>query len=541
MLWLFFDLLAHSTVILGVAELVCCIPGLSAATRHRLRLFGFALLLCWPLLALVIPDIRMPWFDDRAASASVAIDAVVRQQQNVTSRSSAMRWLPIVWAGGSCAWILYYLVGCVVVGRLRRRAIVLNGLEWSGLLANVSLEMGGSKNRTQLLESQRITTPFVFGWRQKAILLPLGCRDWPARVRRSVLAHEVAHIKRRDLSAQSFAQIVTALWWFQPLAWLMLKRLRADSEFACDELVLRSGVAPSDYAGDLLCIASQFRDCGPIAASMIPMASTHLAARVGAILATPVRRTSAGLYAVCACAIAGTAIAASALSVNQSHNVKLSGGNMIRRIVPAGLLVSTGLSAASISGTLYSQSGNTIAEATATLVNADTQFRQQARSDSEGRFTFTTLPAGQYILCVDKPGFASLFREFALADGTSIQKGLTLHPGEQTVAKAVSPQPGSPGVLHINAARQLVNLVKQVQPVYPPGAKAAGLQGKVQLEAVISKEGVPLDIRVVSSPSDELTQASLEAVRQWRYRPTLLNGQPVEISTEVTVSYALAP
>ena len=83
------------------------------------------------------------------------------------------------------------------------------------------------------------------------------------------------------------------------------------------------------------------------------------------------------------------------------------------------------------------------------------------------------------------------------------------------------------------------NLIRKVQPVYPAGPKANHIQGEVDLEMVISKEGVPLDIRVVSSPDDELTQSALEAVRQWRYRPTLWNGNPIETVTKVTVNYTL--
>ena len=84
------------------------------------------------------------------------------------------------------------------------------------------------------------------------------------------------------------------------------------------------------------------------------------------------------------------------------------------------------------------------------------------------------------------------------------------------------------------------NLISKVQPVYPPAAKKAGIQGVVLLDVTISKDGMPEDIQVLSSPNDDLTQSAEDAVRQWRYRPTLLNGQPVTIIAEVKVSYTLA-
>ena len=62
----------------------------------------------------------------------------------------------------------------------------------------------------------------------------------------------------------------------------------------------------------------------------------------------------------------------------------------------------------------------------------------------------------------------------------------------------------------------------------------------MSLDTVIFADGVPQEIRVISSPNDDLTQSALDAVRQWRYSPTLLNEQPVEVVTEVVVNYTLS-
>lgn len=98
----------------------------------------------------------------------------------------------------------------------------------------------------------------------------------------------------------------------------------------------------------------------------------------------------------------------------------------------------------------------------------------------------------------------------------------------------------NPKLLRVRGAFEENKLINKVQPVYPAAAKAAGVQGTVELDVVISKEGVPEDIRVLSSPDDDLTQSALDAVRLWRYSPTLLNGEPVEILTEVIVNYTLS-
>lgn len=82
-------------------------------------------------------------------------------------------------------------------------------------------------------------------------------------------------------------------------------------------------------------------------------------------------------------------------------------------------------------------------------------------------------------------------------------------------------------------------LLNKVTPQYPPIARAARIQGNVVLKAIIGKEGTIQDLQLVSG-HPMLVPAAIEAVRQWRYRPYLLNGQPVEVETSVTVIFVLA-
>jgi periplasmic protein TonB len=82
-------------------------------------------------------------------------------------------------------------------------------------------------------------------------------------------------------------------------------------------------------------------------------------------------------------------------------------------------------------------------------------------------------------------------------------------------------------------------LVHRVEPPYPPLAKAARIQGAVQLRAMISKQGTIKNLQVLSG-HPMLAGAAVEAVRQWRYRPYVLNGEAVEVETEVTVNFVLS-
>ena len=82
------------------------------------------------------------------------------------------------------------------------------------------------------------------------------------------------------------------------------------------------------------------------------------------------------------------------------------------------------------------------------------------------------------------------------------------------------------------------SLIRQVRPPYPPLAKQARIQGAVVLEAVISKEGIIINLKVISG-HPWLIPSALDAVRQWRYKPTLLNNEPVEVLTNIRVNFSL--
>jgi protein TonB len=83
------------------------------------------------------------------------------------------------------------------------------------------------------------------------------------------------------------------------------------------------------------------------------------------------------------------------------------------------------------------------------------------------------------------------------------------------------------------------NLIYRVQPIYPALARQARIQGTVELRAIISKAGTIENLTVVSG-HPMLVKSAIEAVRQWRYRPYLLNGEPIEVETEVTANFVLS-
>lgn len=110
----------------------------------------------------------------------------------------------------------------------------------------------GIGRRVDAFLSPRRDTPMTWGILRVRLLLPKGASDWDDRRLHAVLLHELSHVRRFDTVTHVLAQIVHAVYWFHPLVWAAARRLRAECERACDDLVLESGVKPSEYAEELL-------------------------------------------------------------------------------------------------------------------------------------------------------------------------------------------------------------------------------------------------------------------------------------------------
>jgi len=100
------------------------------------------------------------------------------------------------------------------------------------------------------------------------------------------------------------------------------------------------------------------------------------------------------------------------------------------------------------------------------------------------------------------------------------------------------PKPEAPQRVTVGGQVQAAKLINKVPPSYPEVAKSARVTGTVVLHAVISKDGGIQRLQLVSGPP-LLAKAAMDAVTQWRYRPTVLNGQPVEVDTTIDVVFSL--
>jgi TonB family protein len=383
--------------------------------------------------------------------------------------------------------------------------------------------------RALIAASTEIASPITLGIQYPTLLLPphldttLLSEDLDA-----ILAHEFAHMRRRDFAKNLLYQLLSLPIAFHPILWLTRSRISETRELICDAMAANAVAGRQRYARSLLRLAAQFSQ------------SSHAP--------TP-----------------------HAIGIFDAHPFK----NFERRVMnlthhPIELRGTTRFAATALSVVLI---GGACTSALA--------FRQQVAAPQPQT---TTVPPtikidlapirvvqptikldlapirvapSKVVIGVPRPtvGQPAPSIKIEMADASDLNpvvKVLTnvvvepaqikVHTNVHTDIKAstqTNTQTSTESALHIGAGDLAGNALTQPQPVYPADAKAAGIQGTVLLDAVIGKDGKISSLKLVSGPP-ELTKAAWAAVKQWTYKPYLLNGDPVAVETTITVNFALA-
>ena len=196
----------------------------------------------------------------------------------------------VVWLLGAAAFLARSLVGLWGMQRLARHSQAVTRGALLALLHKGCARLD-IQRPVRLLVSRRAVIPMTWGWRRPVVLLPAASSDWSTERQTVVLRHELAHVRRADVVTQLIAQVVCAIYWFNPMAWIGAHRLRVERERACDDEVLRMGTRPSVYATHLLEIAGAFRAPALSAPAAVAMAKrSQVEGRLLAILDPTARR-----------------------------------------------------------------------------------------------------------------------------------------------------------------------------------------------------------------------------------------------------------
>ena len=242
----FLGALAAKATVLSAAALLCLFVSRrsEAGTRHLICRAFFSALLSLPVLQSVLPA----WLPESAVP--LWLHAVASTGQASDGPAALPVW-GTIWITGMVFVLARLGIGFVSLKRAFRRGAPLLDAAWLLDLADACSQFDLRPQRIRLSVAG-VNSAVTFGFWRPVILLPPAATEWDALSRRTVLLHELAHIRGRDWLWNCLAQIALALFWFHPLVWVLYGVLRREEELACDDAALHRGIAPEIYAGVLL-------------------------------------------------------------------------------------------------------------------------------------------------------------------------------------------------------------------------------------------------------------------------------------------------
>ena len=524
-----------SVIVLVALTAVRLARGRSAAARHWVLASGIVGAAAVPLVGLAVPTWRVVT-PAPEATVAVAYEALVPGATEVAPPPAALTVADLVvpiWLGGLALNFLVLLIGVARLRWLASRAIPVEDGRWFEAAGHAArlIELA---RQPRLLRGDHPALLVTWGLLRPKVLLPSGAESWGDERLRLVLAHELAHIRRRDWLMQIGAELLRSIYWFNPLMWIGSARLRQESEQACDDEVLRLGVGGASYASHLLDLARAFRAHRRVwVPATAIVRSSSLERRVTAMLNTQTNRRPMTPLA------AGSVLAAL----------------LIVTAAVAGFEAFAQSRFAALSGTVVDQSGGVLVNATLVLANTQTNAKHEVRTNQTGFYEFVGLPAGDYELEVQQRGFQPATEAVSIGVGETRQRNVSLQIGavQETLTMtggAGAAAPALPVVASPPPRRPCPNpavggcigppvKLKDVRPIYPASLSDTGVEGIVLLEAQIGTDGTTKIVRVVSSPHPDLERAAIDAVSQWEFAPTTLNGSVIETQMNVSLTFRL--
>lgn len=248
----------------------------SAAVRHLFLSTATIVLLVLPVFTLSIPSWNLDVFSNPVyrsyqnsgipenrvfkedlKSGDVAVVDELQPANggvNEIQSKSILRFydkILLVWMIGTVFMVLWLLGGRMYSYSIFRKSTRLDDLKLIEKISNAKQLMRLNRD-IEIMQSDRVKIPVITGIFKSRLILPDAINHWNQDRFAAVLYHELAHIKRNDVFLQFLAQLTCALYWFNPLTWIIERNLQIERERACDNVVLQLNVKPSAYAEYLM-------------------------------------------------------------------------------------------------------------------------------------------------------------------------------------------------------------------------------------------------------------------------------------------------
>jgi TonB family protein len=563
--------------LLAIAAQLTCVAVVGGAVIAVLRItspqLGFVLWRVVLVVCLAVPWLQTPRPPVAASDGGSRNAATFVEFQSAaeTSRSVGVDWtstLAIIIGVGVAIRIAWLTVGLLRLRRLRASGETMPPAECADLQRTLGI-------RAEVRYVLATPQPATFGLFRPVVLLPAALREAPSGIRDAVLAHEFVHVKRRDWAWLLCEEIVRAVFWCHPAMWWLVSRVQLAREEVVDAVAVATTGRKRDYVKALLA----FSDDATLAPAPAFARRRHLFHRIVLLSTEEVmstRRILVSAVALCLVIAVGawSAVAAFPTQTGVSSLFQLEAGPVEQRasavtaenlplathVEPATLPAVADAERASATVTLRTvvdESGN-VAEVrlaglsfmvdgiSATISGtrleeffAKASFRTGATAS---RVTADTLRPVLEALIESAATAVRQSRYDAPRNGPVVFNTIVqFRAGESAaVIRAVSVMERMPtdGAIRVGGNVKPPVKIKDVKPVYPLDARDAGVQGVVILEVRIEPDGRVASAQVLRS-IPLLDQAALDAVNQWEFMPTLLNGAPVPVLMTVTIQFTM--
>jgi beta-lactamase regulating signal transducer with metallopeptidase domain len=291
--WFFIEMAAKSALICSIALLLAmALKHRAAADRATVLRVGAGLLLALPLIDLAFPVLEIEAFAAPAAPALAEMNLSAAEMQALLAYAQSLPpveptiWqdpsplIIILWAAGALAVLLRLMVGLATLNRWTGGAEPVTDPHWLDALERARAASGAS-DRLRLMVADKVPGPLGWGWRNPVILIDYDTYA-EGEEADAILAHEVAHVARRDWPVLMMTRLGTALFWFNPLVWTLARESVHQAEEAADAHAARA-VEPTRYAETLLSWGQIGRGIALPANSIAP-GGRALSRRVRAVL-----------------------------------------------------------------------------------------------------------------------------------------------------------------------------------------------------------------------------------------------------------------
>ena len=576
------NLVAYSTQVLCLAGAAGLLVALLRVDAPGLRylLLRVTLAVCLALPWLQTPSAATPAAPTVGVSVEMAAQPIAGARDTPVPGVDWARTLSLVLIAGIALRLLWLGIGMARLSRLRHAGEPADRSDHAGLQ-----EMMGTRADVRYIAGVR--QPVTFGLRKPVVLLPESLRTQSSEIREAVLAHELLHVQRRDWAWVLAEECARAVFWFHPAMWWLISRIQLAREEVVDALAVARTGRRRAYIEALMA----FADRPPLAPAPAFARKRHLFRRMVLIsredVMTAKRIVISSMAIVALMAIAGwyvvsafplSEVAAGQILRTDPGPLELNANPITpenpvpRRIhhqpaqYPAvaaaeeawvGITLrmtidATGSVAEARVGSIRlrmrditlsfenappTKVGDTLEELTARARPGE-----QARSASGARGVIDAA-VDAAVAAVSQWRYEPPARAPITVDTAFyFAPGLPVSDTPAATARAIN-DTGRARVIDDKALRVGGNIkppikLKDVRPVYPQDAQQARIQGVVVIELRIDEEGRVSDAEILRSVP-ELDQSAIDAVRQWEFQPTLMNGAAIPVIMVATVQFTL--